>query len=244
MKKQAFRGPLPDVVVKLKSSEIWQGMITVLRPDFWTLFAIAAPFTVLVDMTLTLFGPDQPRIPAEYTPRTIVILILIPGLIGAIAQLAVAHMIAHPGKAPRAALAAGLAALPAYLAALFLSVLPTGLGFALLIIPGLYVTARLFLMVPIAVVERLGPIPLLKRSWALTEGEGWVILWFLVLAIFFVLGAGLLAQGVGAALGSVLTLLGIKAVGSFLASLVSATVTAVFSIASAAASTIIYLKLR
>nr|WP_310522843.1 glycerophosphoryl diester phosphodiesterase membrane domain-containing protein [Polymorphobacter sp.] len=228
----------------LKSSEIWQATLTVLRPQFWSLFAIAAPFTLLVDMVVSLFGPEPPKTVAEFTPKAALLLIALPGVIGAIAQLAVAHMIACPDEAPRRALAAGLAVLPAYLGAVALSAIPTGLAFLLLIIPGLYITARLFLIVPAAVLERGNSVAIIKRSWEMTKPVGWTILLFLVLAILFLLGISVLASGVGAALASVLTLMGLKSVGAFVAALVTAVVTTVFSIASAAASTVIYLKLR
>lgn len=228
----------------LRTSEIWQATVTVLRPQFWTLFAVAAPFTLLVDMVASLFGPEPPRTVAELTPRVAVLLVLIPGLIGAIAQLAVAHMIALPAEAPRRALAAAALALPAYLAAVLLSALPTGLGFLLLVVPGLYITARLFLIVPVAVLERGNALHVIRRSWTITAPEAWTILFFLVLAVLFMLGVSVLASGVGSALGSVLAVMGLKPVGSFVAALVMAVVTTFFSIASAAASTVIYLKLQ
>jgi hypothetical protein len=231
-------------VATLKTGEIWQATLTVLKPQFWTLFAIAAPFTLLVDMTVSLFGPEQPRTMAEFTPRVAVLLVLIPGLIGAIAQLAVAHIVARPESPPRVALAAAFMALPAYLGAVLLSAVPTGLAFLLLILPGLYVAARLFLIVPVAVLERSNPLAIIRRSWAMTGPEAWIILLFLLLAVLFLLGSSVLASGIGAALASVLTVLGLKSVGAFVAALVTATVTTIFSIASAAAATVIYLKLR
>lgn len=230
--------------VGLKAAEIWQATLTVLRPDFWTMFAVAAPFTLLVDMLMAQFGPEQPRSVAEMTPRVVFILVLIPALIGAIAQLAVARMVARPDEPPRRALAAAFTALPTFIGVLMLTALPTGVGLLLLVIPGLYIAARLFLVVPIAVVERAGPVATVRRSWDITANHGWTIAWFLVLTILFLFGAGFLAAGVGAALASVLTIAGLKPVGLFLASLVTAFLAAVFSIGSSAASTVIYLKLK
>lgn len=229
---------------ELTAAGIWTAMLAVLRKDLWTLFAVAAPFTLLIDMGLSLFGPPQPKTMAEFTPQVAVVLILIPALIGALAQLAVANLVARPVESPREALVAAVAVWPMLIGAMLLSALPTALGFLLLIVPGLYIAARLYLVVPIAVVERLRPVAILQRSWALTADSAWTILWFFVLTILFVLGASLLASGVAAALGSVLTLIGMKAVGSFAAALVPALLASLFSIASAVASTVIYLKLR
>lgn len=229
---------------ELTAAGIWTAMLAELRANLWTLFAIAAPFTLLVDMVLAQFGPPQPKTMAEVTPQVALMLILVPALFGALAQLAVAHMTARPEASPRTALAAALAAWPMLVAAMLLSALPTGLGFLLLIVPGLYIAARLYLVAPIAVVERLTPVAILRRSWAMTADSAWTILWFFVLTILFLLGASLLAGGVAAALASVLTLAGLKSVGVFVAALVSALLATLFSIASAVASTVIYLKLR
>ncbi|MBC7519498.1 MAG: hypothetical protein H7268_00150 [Sandarakinorhabdus sp.] len=229
---------------ELTAAGIWTAMLAELRANLWTLFAIAAPFTLLVDMVLAQFGPPQPKTMAEVTPQVALMLILVPALFGALAQLAVAHMTARPECSPRTALAAALAAWPMLVAAMLLSALPTGLGFLLLIVPGLYIAARLYLVAPIAVVERLTPVAILRRSWAMTADSAWTILWFFVLTILFLLGASLLAGGVAAALASVLTLAGLKSVGVFVAALVSALLATLFSIASAVASTVIYLKLR
>lgn len=228
----------------LTAAEIWAAMLGVLRTEFWTLFAVAAPFTLLVDMALAQFGPARPTTVAGFTPQVALILVFIPALIGAAAQLAVAHMTAQPQAGPRASLAAAFAVWPVYLAALLLSALATGLGFLALVVPGVYVAARLYLVVPIAVVERTGSVATLQRSWALTADHAWVILWFFVLTILFLLGASMLVAGVSAALGSVLTLIGLKSVGVFAAALVTAFVASVFSVATAVASTVIYLKLR
>ena len=228
----------------LTAAGIWTATLAILRADFWTLFALAAPFTLLIDMALSQFGPPQPKTVAELTPQVGLILVFIPALIGAVAQLAVAHLAARPEAGARAALVAAFALWPVYLAALLLSAIITGLGFLLLIVPGLYVAARLYLVLPIAVVERLGPTAILQRSWALTADSAWTILWFFLLTILFLLGASMLAGGVAAALGSVLTLIGLKAVGVFVASLVTASLAAVFSIATSVAATVIYLKLR
>lgn len=215
-------------------------MVAALRPVFWTLFAIAAPFTLLIDMVVALYGPPPPTTMEELQRFSNLLVVLVPALIAAIAQLAVAHNIVRPGAAPRAALAAALAAWPALVGAILLTALPTGLGFLLLIVPGLYLTARLFLMVPVAAVERLGVVPMIRRSWDLTRDCGWTIALLLVLGILFTLGASVLATGLGAAIASVLTLMGMESVGGFAAALLPALLATVVAMASAAAAAVIY----
>jgi hypothetical protein len=235
---------VPSDSTRLNASAIWQDMLTALRPGLWTMFAVAAPFTLLVDMVLSVFGPEPPRTMREMTGSTALLLFAIPALIGAIAQLAVVHLVARPDAPPRQALAAAFAAAPVYIVALLITAIPTGFGFLLLVVPGLYIVARLFTVLPVAILEPGPPMAIIRRSWNLTAPHGWRILWFLVLALLFLFGATMLVTGVSAALASVLTLMGAKGVGVFVAALLPAVLSTVLSIASATASTVVYLRLR
>ncbi len=243
-------------MASLSTGEIVRGTLAAMRPQLWTLVAIAAPFTLLVEMALTLFGPAPPRDVAGFTPRVVVLLIVLPGIISAVAQLAVAHMVARPGAAPRDALAAGFARTPAYLAAVMITALPlsfilaplfvlvpVSLAAVVITVAALVLLSRLFIAVPLAAIEGLGPIALVRRSWQLSGRAPWTILGFIVIAMLALVAAGIVTGGVSAALGSLLTLAGLKPVGSFAAALVSASVNALFSIAGAVAATVIYLKL-
>jgi hypothetical protein len=229
---------------KLSTGGIWQGVLAALRPDFGIFFALVAPFTLLVSMGLALLGPPPPKTLADFTPQVVLVLLLIPSIIGALAQLALTFLIATPGSTPGRALAAAAKVLPAYLAAVLIITPVTTLGFLLLIVPGLYLFARLFLMAPVVVIEGLGPVAALRRSWALTADSGWTITLFLALALLFVFGASILASGVGAALASLLTLMGLQAVGGFVAALIGAVVSTLFTMGSAAAGTVIFQRLR
>lgn len=229
----------------LRLSEIWQGTADLLRGRLSLFFAVAAPFTLLVEMTLRIFGPTPPATTADFTARTLFWLVLLPGIIGSLAQLAVAHLILRPGATPREALSAALAIWPVYLAALAFSALPTGLGFLLLVLPGLYVAARLFLMLPLAfATPQADPIGLIRASWQLTGSSAWTIFGFFVLALLGLFGLGLVASGVGAALGSVFTLLGFAAVGQFAAGLVPAAASTFVAIGSAGLSCYLYSRLK
>lgn len=227
----------------LTISAIWNGAVAELRRDFAVLFALAAPFTLLVSMAVQMFGPPPPTTIEEFTPKVAVVLLLVPSVIGAIGQLALAWLIATPGGTPRRALVVALRTLPGYLLAVLLITPATSLGLLLLVIPGLYLFARMFLVGPIMVVESLRPVAALRRSWTLTGPVGWTILLFLVLALLFVFGASVLASGVGAALGLLFTALGLKSVGGFVAALVAATISTVFTIGSAAAGVVIYQRM-
>jgi len=87
---------------------------------------------------------------------------------------------------------------PAFLSALVVSVVLAvviPLGFALLLIPGLFLTVSLQFALFAVAVEDSGPIDALRRSWGLASGNRWRLLALVVL--FGVLG------GIGGAVGSV-----------------------------------------
>ncbi|WP_439532128.1 hypothetical protein [Polymorphobacter sp.] len=229
---------------KLRIGEIWQGIVDLLRERMGLFFAVAAPFTLLVDMALRIFGPAPPATMADVTSRTLFWLIVLPGIIGSLAQLTIAGLILRPGATPRMALAAAFAVWPSYLAALMLSALPSGLGFLLLLLPGLYITARLFLIVPLALAgERTDPLSLIRTSWTMTAPAAWPLFGFFILGLVGLFGLGLIAGGVGGALGSVLTLIGLADAAQFAAGLVPALASTVVAIATAAAACVIYSRL-
>jgi hypothetical protein len=222
---------------------IWNGMLLALRGQWQMLFAVAAPFTLLVSMAVSLFGPQPPTKMADYTPSVVFWLFMLPSLIGAVAQLAVARLVANPGESPGHALRIGLAAMPAYLLASLIIAVPVALGFLALVIPGLYLMARFFITAPVAALEGAAPMDIVKRSWALTEGQGGTILVFLGLGLLFVLGLSLLSAGVGAAVASMFSVMGMDAVANFLDKLVPSLVGTFVSIGSAAAATVIHAQL-
>lgn len=68
-----------------------------------------------------------------------------------------------------------------FLASFFVTVV-TGVGFLLLIVPGIIVMVMLYLTIPAVVVERQGPLAAMERSIALGEGHRWSILGIAILA--------------------------------------------------------------
>jgi hypothetical protein len=75
-----------------------------------------------------------------------------------------------------AAILFAIALLPVYSILIVLENLAVGLGFVLLVVPGLYLWGRLLPAGPAMVAEeRRNPIDALKRGFALSEGHGWLI---------------------------------------------------------------------
>lgn len=218
-----------------------------LQRDFGTFVTLTAVFVFLPEMLLSLYGPAPPATMEEITPRIVGLQMLLPAAVGAIAQLAIAQLvIAGPdnGTTVGTALRGALVALPLLLITLVLAAFPVTLGFMALVVPGLYLLGRLGIVLPLVVAEPTTPLALLRRSWELTEDNGWRAALFIVsLTIVFMMGT-ILAAIVGGAIGSVLTLVAGKGLGAFAASLVASAATAVFSAANAVATATLYLHLR
>jgi hypothetical protein len=244
---------VPPAAEPLTAGAIWREMLETLRPNFAVLFAVTAPFTLLVGMALSLFGPPMPKTIEGFTPQTVLILGVLPNVIGVIAQLAVARLVLRPGETAGRALGTALASLPAWAGAalltgipiaaaggLLLLLVPAGVALLILMLPALYVTARLFLIAPLVVVDRVGPVAAVRRSWDVTARIAWqLVLLFVVAGIGLAL-AGALAGGLGGAIGSVLLLMGSKGAADFAAALVPALLSTVVAMGSAVASAVVY----
>ncbi len=122
-----------------------------------------------------------------------------------------------------------------------LTVLVSGVGYLLCVIPGIIVTCGLFIAGPVLIVESMDPIGAMKRSWELTDGYK-LTLFFLALAI------GLLQMVVGTLLNLAFGFdpLGSEAIaaGLGLYQIVSNLVTVVFTAFNAIAAAVAYHDLR
>jgi len=217
-------------------------MTSVLTADLSRMFFVAAPFILLVGVAVDLYGPPLP--PAnltQITPQQLLWRLALPNLLAALAQLAISHMVLFPGDPPRRALAAAAAMFPIYIAAQLLSALPVGLGFVALVVPGLYLFARLiFVSGAVAMVERGTPISILRRSWAVTEGQGLPLCLLLVVGLFSVIGIAILAEGAGAALDVVARLVGLEGAARFVHALLVAIGSCFVAVGTAVAGAVAY----
>jgi hypothetical protein len=116
---------------------------------------------------------------------------------GSLALLALLIHRSHPTVAD--ALRIALAALPGYILANLLQSAIVVAGLFALVLPGLYLIARLICIAPVAAAEPTrNPVTIMMRSFAMTRGNGWRIL--LLLAI--ILGVALVVtSAVGAVAG-------------------------------------------
>ena len=77
-----------------------------------------------------------------------------------------------------------------------------GIGFVLLIAPGLYLAAIWAVIAPAIVIERTGAIAAFGRSRELVRGNGWTVLGVVLVAGLVSAAAGLVFGGIGAAIAS------------------------------------------
>lgn len=77
----------------------------------------------------------------------------------------------------------GLAMIVPVFGVTILFIVCVGLGFLLLIIPGIILMAALWTAIPVAVLERPGVFHSLRRSWHLTAGQRWRIIGVILILI-------------------------------------------------------------
>lgn len=178
----------------------------VIKRSFGAYFANFVPFTVLaliLYLPSLLYGLASMEDalsgdPAAYSAGDVVFMIisfvLTYILIGALVYGTVQHL---GGQRPTlgSIISRGLATVvPVIVIALLLSIV-IGIGFVLLIVPGIFLIVVYSVVVPAAVVERPGIIGSFKRSWELTKGYRWPVLGILLVLVVilfilsFVVGA-------------------------------------------------------
>ena len=110
------------------------------------------------------------------------------------------------------AIAKGLARFFPIIGLAICTMLAVGVGFVLLIIPGIMFAMMFYVALPACVVERVGPIASMKRSAALTKGHRWKLFGIAILI-------GLLSAIGSAVVATILTIVGgptVMLVGRFL----------------------------
>jgi len=231
---------LPDGV-ELRASRLWNDMGAAMAADLPRLFALAAPFTLLVSVAIGLFGPPPPTEAFEFTGPQLLWLLVVPSLAASAAQLIVNAMVLRPDQAPRWSVAAGLSAWPVLMLYQLALAVPLGLALVALVLPAVWLFGRLaFVVGPVVICETRDPMALLRRTWDLTRGHDLQLALFIVLGLFGVIGIGLLADIAGSAAEVVAKLAGLDAVGRFLRVLLPGIGATFTTIGAGAASAIAY----
>lgn len=206
----------------LSISRAWEEAKAVLRRDGRLYATVALALFVIPGVLAELITPVTPATPAGRLPEPGVwtVITIIALLISLVGQLAVCRLAIGPVISVGDAISQGARRAPAYIGAALLWILPFMLVFGLLAAGGaanpetmppgialallalliafLAVAVRLILGSPVAAAEPVGPIGILKRSWALTRGHWFKLFGFLLL---FVVALAILVFAVSAVVG-------------------------------------------
>lgn len=140
----------------------------------------------------------------------------------------------------RSAMSAGIRRIIAIIAATIVAGVLMAIGFVLLIIPGIFVLVSLAVVWEALIIEGIGPMESIKRSWRLVAGERWRVfgagLLVIVLMVIFV--------GVVSAVIALILSAGLGVSGGMTGYLVQQVASLLSIPLTAALGTVIYLDLR
>ena len=236
----------PRMAGQLSFPALWHDTVADTRALMPLALPVTAAFVLLPGVAIDLFGPPLPKTIAAMTPHVILIELILPALIALVAQGTVVR-VALDRRRGRSrlvgeALIASLRAWPLLVAAVMLSAVPIGLGLLAVILPGIYIAGRLTPVVPL-VLDGRGPLAAVEESWAMTAGNGWRVIAFILLfsGWFVVLSAAGAIIGAGAA--TMFAAVGAGGAGAAIASTVNGLVAALFAVVNAVAVATVYRQL-
>lgn len=163
---------------------------------------VVAPVVLLVDGVWGrefAAGPDAVPSPGAAVVSGVLQAVVVPSLVTALHVRIVQALGRGEVPRPGAALRSAVTVLPAAAGAVLLYTLVTGVGFLLLIVPGVWLSVRLYFGAQAAVVDGVGPVGALRASAQLVDGRWWPTAGRLLLA-GIVFAAMLVPLGVLAAL--------------------------------------------
>ena len=245
----ARTGPLP--LHPMSVGDVLDGAFKLLKANVRTIFLVVASITVPVQLASAFLLREQvspgilnilrdPTVAQDQAAfslgdagtsllTTVLSLVTAPLIAGAVSRVCAASYLGQQ-VGPGDALRTTLRRLPALLAAGFLAGLAIIGGFLLCILPGIALAVLYTVVVPAMMIEEIGPIEGLRRSWRLVKPRFWGVLGIVALAWIISAFIGNLLGGAPSAIGTLfggsLAWLWI-AVGAVLSTLVSAPITAI-----------------
>ncbi|MBC7986087.1 MAG: hypothetical protein H7X93_05375 [Sphingomonadaceae bacterium] len=189
-------------------SAAWDEVNATLRAELRLLVAIAGAFFLLPAVLVDYIVPDPEGLTSfaqlveAVRPHLHWFLLL--SLVQYIGQLAILALILSPERLTvGGAIGRGFQLLPFYFLLSICTNVLTGLGLLLLIVPGLWLIARLSATGPVLVAEGARwPFPVIARGFALTKGNALPIFAFLfIVAMIYLLISVVVSLVFGAALG-------------------------------------------
>lgn len=156
------------------------------KSNFGSFFLIILVCSIIYAI-INAFGGDP-----KHVSGSGLLVRVIGGLVGAFLQMGILRVVfkvLDGGKPAAADFTANPEQFGKFLLGAILQSIIVGVGFILLIIPGIILYIRLQFITYLIVEKNLGPMDALKRSWAITRGQGWkLFLFMLVCGLIFVLG--------------------------------------------------------
>ncbi|HTU12318.1 MAG TPA: hypothetical protein VMG08_15610 [Allosphingosinicella sp.] len=221
-------------MAKFTQNEVWDDTLRLIRTHWVALVAIAGVFNFFPVLLVNHYVPWPEPGPDVEAGRALAIMgaflrqniiwFVLQSFVIMIGSAAMLRLVFARGVTVGGALVFGAMLLPVYSLMLVFINLGVLIGLVLLIVPGLYVWGRLFPAGAVMVAEdRRHPIETIRRSWALTEGHGWLILGLYILVA---LSGAVLLFAVEKLTGIVFILAAGQELGRFLTEIVLALLTA------------------
>ncbi|MGZ4270626.1 MAG: hypothetical protein ACXVFN_16680 [Solirubrobacteraceae bacterium] len=197
-----------DLDARRAAGELLATTFQVFRAHATVLFtmtlAVVAPVTIAIDGVwgrgLAGGTPPSPSAAATIAALGLQAVVIAP-LLSALHMVCVLAIARgeeiHVGGAFRAA---GPRFVPA-IGAVALAAVGIGLGFALLVVPGIYLAIRWYVAAQAVVAERLGPVAAVRRSGELVRNRWWSTFGCLLLATIVIGLIALVGQALAAAIG-------------------------------------------
>jgi hypothetical protein len=197
--------------MKFSYSAVWADVVALLRSHVSLIATVAGVFLFLPGLLVAYFLPQPEPGQLDRLGQMWVDYLganwpwlLLNSLVSMVGSIAILLLLFARDISVGGAIRAALALLPAYFIASLLSSIAIGIGFVLLIVPGLYLLGRLGPVNAVVVAEaHRNPIAAIRRCWALTAGHGWAILGLILLIGM----AAAIAVGVAATLIGILLVL-------------------------------------
>jgi hypothetical protein len=179
--------------MKFSYTELWNDTVRMLQSNLAILVALAGVFIFLPNLLIIHFFPAPPEVAPDEALRVLLeywraiapwaLLSQIVQMIGGISIYLI--LLGKRGSTVGGVIATSLVILPFYFLASLISGFIVFAGLILLIVPGLYLFARLVPLGPVVVAEGTrNPIETIRRAFALSRGNGWAILGlFMLIAI-------------------------------------------------------------
>ena len=168
------------------------------KNNFWLItkivLVLVAPFDIFQTLSLGTKPPEWQNVFAIFLLGALCKALVAPSMIYALVT------VMRTGVAPslNESYRWGLSRMGKLIPAVFMVWVLVALGMICLIIPGLILSVAFSLVYPIATLENLGPVEILKRSFGLTKGSRWNIFWASVVLGLLVLLLNIPAIVVGA----------------------------------------------